>query len=107
MGAGILLSFLILSRVALGDTEKKKAKRTRKRDAAFLLTVRSFLLTVELLYLQLTIFAFLLTILVFFADNLSFFAYSLSFCTYNGKVHLIRALRDCKQRSLSEKSSCP
>ena len=70
------------------------------KDAVFLLTVGSFLLTVELLYLQLTILAFLLTVLVFFAYSWSFFAYS-------GKLRLIRALRDCKQRSstVSKKNS--
>ena len=69
-------------------------------DAAFLLTVGSFLLTVELFDLQ-------LTSLAFFTYNWSFFAYSFSFLltvgaffAYSGKVRLIRALWDCKQRSL-------
>ena len=46
--------------------------------------------------------AFLLTV-----DNLSFFAYSWSFFAYSGKVCLIRALRDCKQKSptVSKKAS--
>ena len=52
----------------------------------FLLTAGSFLLTVELFYLQLTI--------------LAFFAYS-------GKVHLISALRDCKQSSLAVSKKAP
>ena len=38
--------------------------------------------------------AFLLTV-----DNFSFFTYSWSFLVYSGKVHLIRGLRGCKQRS--------
>ena len=37
----------------------------------------------------------------FFAYNFSFFTYSWSFFAYGGKVRLIRALRDCKQRSLT------
>ena len=68
----------------------------------------------ELFYLQLTILAFffsrafLLTVdnfscfaynCSFFAYNFSLFAYSSSFFAYSGKVRLIRALRDCKQRS--------
>ena len=45
--------------------------------------------------------AFLLTILAFLltADNFSLFTYIWSFFAYSGKVRLIRALRDCKQRS--------
>ena len=60
--------------------------------------------------------SFLLTVdkFSFFTYNWSFFAYNLSFSTYNwsffaysGEARLIRALRDCKQRSLtvSKKSS--
>ena len=37
----------------------------------------------------------------FFTYNFSFFTYSWSFFAYNGKVRLVRALRDCKQRSLT------
>ena len=60
--------------------------------------------------------AFLLTIdnFGFFACNWSFFAYSFSFLThswssfaYSGKVRLIRALRDCKQRSLTVSKKAP
>ena len=100
-------------------------------DVAFLLTVRSFLLTVDLFYLQLTILAFLLTVrsflltvelfclqltsLAFFTYNWSFFAYNFSFLylqlelffAYNGKVRLIRALTDCKQRSLTVSKKAP
>ena len=45
--------------------------------------------------------AFLLTIdnFTLFAYSVSFSAYSWSFFAYSGKV--IRALRDCKQRSLT------
>ena len=57
-------------------------------------------------YLQLTIFSlftynwsFLLTVLAFLL-TVGFFA-------YNGKVHLIRALRDCKQRSLTVSKKAP
>ena len=35
----------------------------------------------------------------FFTYSFSFFTYSWSFFAYSGKVLLIRALRDCKQRS--------
>ena len=60
--------------------------------------------------------AFLLTIdnFSFFAYNWSFFAYSFSFFTYNwsffaysGKVRLIKALRNCKQRSLTVSKKTP
>ena len=60
--------------------------------------------------------SFLLTVdnFSFFTYNWSFFAYSFSFLThnwsffaYNGKVHLIRALRDCKQRSLTVSKKAP
>ena len=41
------------------------------------------------------------------AYNFSFFAYSWSFFAYSGKVRLIRALRDCKQRSLTVSKKTP
>ena len=72
-----------------------------KVDAAFLLTVRSFLLTMELFLLTVDNLAFLLTIGAFFAYSFSFFTYSWSFVAYSGKVRLIRAFRDCQQRSLT------
>ena len=59
----------------------------------FFLTIGSFLLTVELFHLQLTI--------LLFSHNWGFSAYSWGFFAYNAKVRLIRALRDCKQRSLA------
>ena len=37
----------------------------------------------------------------FFAHKFSFFTCSWGFFAYSGKVHLIRAFRDCKQRSLT------
>ena len=46
--------------------------------------------------------AFLLTV-----DNLSFFTYSWSFFAYSGEVRLIRALRDCTQRSLTVSKRAP
>ena len=76
-------------------------------DAAFLLTIGSSLLTVELFYLQLTILACLLAIEASLLTILSFFAYSWSFFAYSGKVRLIRALRDCKQRSLTVSTKAP
>ena len=60
----------------------------------------AFLLTIDN-------FSFIAGNFSFFAYSFSFFTYSWSFFAYNGKVRLIRALRDCKQRSLtvSKKSS--
>ena len=46
--------------------------------------------------------AFLLTV-----DNFSFFTYSWNFLAYSGKVRLIKALRDCKQRSLTVSKKAP
>ena len=43
----------------------------------------------------------------FFAYSFSFFTYSWSFLAYSGKVRLIRALRDCKQRSLTVSKKAP
>ena len=60
--------------------------------------------------------SFLLTVdnFGFFAYNWSFFAYSFSFVTHSwsffacsGKVRLIRALRDCKRRSLTVSKTAP
>ena len=60
--------------------------------------------------------AFLLTVdnFSFFTCSWSFFAYSFSFSAYNwsffafsGKVRLISALRDCKQRSLTVSKKAP
>ena len=55
--------------------------------------------------LQLTILAFLLTLGL--AYSFSFFTCNCSFFAYNGKVRLIRALRDCEQRSLTESKKAP
>ena len=76
-------------------------------DAAFLLTIGSFLLTVELFYLQLTVLAFLLTVGAFVLTIIAFYLQLVGAFLLSGKVHLIRAFRDCKQRSLtvSKKSS--
>ena len=52
-------------------------------------------------YLQLTILAFLLTIGAFLLTTLAFFTCNWSLFAFSGKVHLIRALRDCKRRSLT------
>ena len=62
-------------------------------SGAFLLTVDSF-----------SFFAYSFS---FFAYSLSFFAYSFSFLACSGKVLLIRALRDCKQRSLTVSKKTP
>ena len=76
-------------------------------DAAVLLTVGSFLLTMELFYSQLTIIAVALTVGAFSLTALAFFTYNWSFFGYSGKVRLIRALRDCKQRSLTVSKKTP
>ena len=81
-------------------------KRGLMEDATFLLTVGSFLPTVEL-YLQLTILAFLLTSRAFFTYNFCFFTHNWSFFAYSGKVLLISALRDYKQRSLTVSKKAP
>ena len=73
----------------------------------FLLTVGSFLLTVELFYLQLTILAFLLTVGAFLLTVLACLLTVGAFFAYSGKVRLIRALRDCKQRSLTASKKTP
>ena len=62
-------------------------------SGAFLLTVDNF-----------SFFAYSWS---FFAYSFSFFTYSWSFVAYNGKVRLIRALRDCKQRSLTVSKKAP
>ena len=53
--------------------------------------------------------AFLLTVgnFSFFAYSFSFLTYSWSFFAYSGKVLLIRALRDCKQRSPTVSKKAP
>ena len=43
----------------------------------------------------------------FFDYNFSFFTCSWSFLAYSGKVRLIRALRDCKQRSSTVSKKAP
>ena len=60
----------------------------------------TFLLTVDN-------FIFLTYSWSFLAYNVSFFAYNWSFFAYNGKVRLILALRDCKQRSLTVSKKAP
>ena len=61
----------------------------------------------ELFYVQLTNLAFLLTVGAFLLTILAIFAYSGSSFAYSGKVRLIRALRDCKQRSLTVSKKAP
>ena len=43
----------------------------------------------------------------FFAHGFSFFTYNWSFFAYSGQMHLIRASRDCKQRSLTVSKKAP
>ena len=52
-------------------------------------------------------FSFLLRVGAFLLPISAFFAYSWSFFAHSGKVRLIRALRDCKQRSLTVSKKAP
>ena len=78
-----------------------------ERMQLFCLQLGSFLPTLELFYLQLTPWAFSTRSWSFFAYSFSFFDYSWSFFAYSGKVRLIRALSDCKQRSLTVSKKAP
>ena len=60
----------------------------------------AFLLTVDT-------FSFFTYSWSFFAYSFSFLTYSCSFFAYSGKVRLIRALRDCKQRSATVSQKTP
>ena len=71
-------------------------------------------LRLEASHLQWSFFLLQLTIFSFFTYNWSLFVYSFSFLTYSwsffaysGRVRLIRALRDCKQRSLTVSKEAP
>ena len=59
---------------------------------------------VFLFFFQLTSFAFFTYNWSFFVYSFSFLAYSWSFFAYSGKVHLIGALSDCKQKTVSNKT---
>ena len=63
-------------------------------------SVAFFLLTVD----NFSFFAYSWS---FVAYSFSFFTYSWSFFAYNGKVRPIRAVRDCKQRSLTVSKKAP
>ena len=70
--------------------------------------ISKLLLTVELFCLQLTILGFYLQLELFSLTSLAFLpAVSWSFFAYSGKVHLISASRDCKQRSLTVSPKIP
>ena len=93
-----------------GETQKNKHAHTlfRRFSGWFLIWVRPFFFYSwkppaysGSFYLQLTILASLLTILVFVLSALTFLLANRAFLAYNGKVRLIRALRDCKQISLT------
>ena len=85
----------------LAEPSKTSTSNHNEMDVAFLLTIGSFLLTVELFYLQLTILAFLLTVGAFLLAILAFLRLQVELFAYSGKVRPIRALRDCKRRSLT------
>ena len=72
----------------------------------FLLTVGSFLLPVELLEFIVDNFSFSLAVGVF-CLQLSLFYLQLEFFADSGKVRLIRALRDCKQRIFTVSKETP
>ena len=59
------------------------------------------------LFLTVYNFSFFACSWSFFAYSFGFFTYSWSFFAYSGKVRLIRALRDCKQRSLTVRKKAP
>ena len=61
----------------------------------------------EFFYLQLTTLAFLLTVGAFLLAALASLLTVGVFFAYSGRVHLIRALRDCKQRSLTVSKKTP
>ena len=61
----------------------------------------------RLFCLQLEAFSLFTYSWSFFAYNFSFFTYNWSFFAYSGKVRLIRALRDRKQRSLTVSNKAP
>ena len=67
----------------------------------------SFLLTVDKFSFFTYSWSFCTYIFSFLIDNVSFFTYSWSSCADNGKVRLISALRDCKQRSLTVSKKAP
>ena len=96
-----------------GPEGQRKAEKLRatfwdsKVDAAFLLTVGSFLLTVELVLLTVDNLSFLTYNWSFCAYNFSFSTYNWSFFAYSSKMRLVRALRDCKQRSLTVSEKAP
>ena len=60
-----------------------------------------FCLLLEASCLQWSFFSRTVDNFSFFTYSFSFSAYSWSFFVYSGKVRLIRAVRDCKQRSLN------
>ena len=72
----------------------------------FLLTIAPFLLTMELFYLQLTIQLLYLQ-LELCTYTFLFLDLQLELLAQSGKVHLISALRDCKQRSLPASNIAP
>ena len=88
-----------------GDFWRKKG--CPMEDATFFLTVGSFLLTAELFLLVVDNFSFITYNWSFFHLHSTFFTCNWSFFTYNGKVLLISALRDCKQRSLTVSKEAP
>ena len=94
-----------------GTWEGRKTYQTKgvqDEDATFLLTVGSFLLTVELFfYFQLTIVVSLLKARAFSLTSLAFFYLQSELFAYRGKVRMISASRDCKQRSLTVSKRAP
>ena len=60
----------------------------------------------ELFYLQLTILAFLLTVLGF-SLTVGAFLLTIEVFVYSGHLGVIRALRDCKQRSSTVSKKTP
>ena len=77
------------------------------RMRLFCLQFEASCLQLSFFYLQLTALAFFTYKWSSFAYSFSFFTYSWSFFAYSGKVRIIRALTDCKQRSLTVSKKAP
>ena len=86
------LAICRLSPYCLANVMQDWYSLSQTRGVAFLWRYGAFLLTVDN-------FSFFSYSWSFFAYSFSFLTYSWSFSAYSGKVRLIRALRDCKQRS--------
>ena len=97
-----LLETMINSKQGLSDLSRNKRGGCGFFTYSWKLPAYSgaFLLTVD-------IFSFFTYNWSFFAYSCSFFSYNCSFFAHSGKVRLIGALKDCKQRSLTVSKKAP